>query len=358
MSDHSTRVVRRPSRSSLHVAAGRRARRHRLLRRARHVGRRGVDAPPRAPCRTPTPPTSASTTSPTSHGVPDGPSSTAPKPARLVDCRTELVREGLMALQCGAFHITHRRQDLLQHHAARPCRHRHAAGAGDARRRRRHLGRRQHLQGQRHRALLPLRAAGQPGAAHLQAVARRRLRRRARRPRRDERVPRIAHGLPYRDATEKAYSTDANIWGATHEAKPLEELSTSDGDRRADHGRRPLGPRRRRDRQRGRHGRRSHEGWPVAINGHEFADHGRAGDRGQRHRRPPRAGHERPDREPDHRGQEPRHLRGAGAGAAAHRLRATGDGDPQREHDRELPHDGPAPRVGCSTRAAGSTRRA
>jgi len=33
-----------------------------------------------------------------------------------------------------------------------------------------------------------------------------------------------AHGLPYRDATEKAYSTDANIWGATHEAKALERL--------------------------------------------------------------------------------------------------------------------------------------
>src|ERR1700750_667331 len=32
--------------------------------------------------------------------------------------------------------------------------------------------------------------------------------------------------LPYRDSTEKAYSTDANIWGATHEAKLLEELST------------------------------------------------------------------------------------------------------------------------------------
>ena len=31
-----------------------------------------------------------------------------------------------------------------------------------------------HLQGQRHRALLPLRAARQPGSAHLQAVARRR----------------------------------------------------------------------------------------------------------------------------------------------------------------------------------------
>ncbi|MGZ7011371.1 MAG: argininosuccinate synthase, partial [Ilumatobacteraceae bacterium] len=33
--------------------------------------------------------------------------------------------------------------------------------------------------------------------------------------------------LPYRDSTEKAYSTDANIWGATHEAKLLEELGTS-----------------------------------------------------------------------------------------------------------------------------------
>ncbi|QBE47804.1 argininosuccinate synthase [Leucobacter triazinivorans] len=34
----------------------------------------------------------------------------------------------------------------------------------------------------------------------------------------------VAHGFPYRDATEKAYSTDANIWGATHEAKKLEFL--------------------------------------------------------------------------------------------------------------------------------------
>ena len=36
----------------------------------------------------------------------------------------------------------------------------------------------------------------------------------------------VARGFPYRDATEKAYSTDANIWGATHEAKNLEELSS------------------------------------------------------------------------------------------------------------------------------------
>jgi argininosuccinate synthase len=37
----------------------------------------------------------------------------------------------------------------------------------------------------------------------------------------------VANNLPYRDSTEKAYSTDANILGATHEAKRLEFLDTS-----------------------------------------------------------------------------------------------------------------------------------
>jgi argininosuccinate synthase len=32
-------------------------------------------------------------------------------------------------------------------------------------------------------------------------------------------------GLPYKMSTEKAYSTDSNIWGATHEAKDLEFLN-------------------------------------------------------------------------------------------------------------------------------------
>ena len=36
-----------------------------------------------------------------------------------------------------------------------------------------------------------------------------------------------SHNLPYRDSTEKAYSTDANILGATHEAKSLELLDQS-----------------------------------------------------------------------------------------------------------------------------------
>ena len=37
----------------------------------------------------------------------------------------------------------------------------------------------------------------------------------------------VARNFPYRDSTEKAYSTDANILGATHEAKNLEELDAS-----------------------------------------------------------------------------------------------------------------------------------
>ena len=35
------------------------------------------------------------------------------------------------------------------------------------------------------------------------------------------------HKLPYRDSAEKAYSTDANILGATHEAKSLEQLDSN-----------------------------------------------------------------------------------------------------------------------------------
>ena len=37
----------------------------------------------------------------------------------------------------------------------------------------------------------------------------------------------VSHKFPYRDSLEKAYSTDANILGATHEAKDLENLDAS-----------------------------------------------------------------------------------------------------------------------------------
>jgi hypothetical protein len=39
----------------------------------------------------------------------------------------------------------------------------------------------------------------------------------------------VSHKFPYRDSVEKAYSTDANILGATHEAKDLENLDTKPG---------------------------------------------------------------------------------------------------------------------------------
>ncbi|MET0326270.1 MAG: argininosuccinate synthase domain-containing protein, partial [Ilumatobacteraceae bacterium] len=39
-------------------------------------------------------------------GVPERARQYGAEAARIVDCRPELVREGLMALQCGAFHIT------------------------------------------------------------------------------------------------------------------------------------------------------------------------------------------------------------------------------------------------------------
>ncbi len=79
----------------------------------------------------------------------------------------------------------------------------------------------------------------------------------------------IQRNLPYRASKEKAYSTDANIWGATHEAKLLEELGTSmdivepimgvahyDDDVQIASEVVTV---------------RFHEGWPVAINGQEFA---------------------------------------------------------------------------------------
>ena len=48
-------------------------------------------------------------------------------------------------------------------------------------------------------------------------------------------------GLPYHMSAEKAYSTDSNMLGATHEAKDLEQLEHRHQDRRTDHGRRRRG---------------------------------------------------------------------------------------------------------------------
>ena len=150
-------------------------------------------------------------------------------------------------------------------------------------------------------------------------------------------------GFDYKMSAEKAYSTDSNILGATHEAKDLEFL---------DKGLRIVKPimgvafwREDVKVKAEKVAVRFEEGQPVALNGQHFTGRGGAVRRGQRHRRAARPGHVRPDREPHHRGEEPRHLRGAGHGAAAHRLRAPGHRHPQRGHDRAVPDQRPAPRA-------------
>ena len=133
-------------------------------------------------------------------------------------------------------------------------------------------------------------------------------------------------------------------------ARPL------DGDRAADHGRRALGS------ERGDRARAGARQVPRGLAGRAERGRvrrpGRARRGGEPDRRPPRARDVRPDREPHHRGQVARHLRGAGDGAALHRLRAARERDPQRGHDRQLPHDGQAPRAaplrGPLVRSAGA----
>jgi argininosuccinate synthase len=52
--------------------------------------------------------------------------------ARAVDCRPELVEEGLAALSCGAFHIRSGGRAYFQHHPSGPCGDWHPVGAGNA----------------------------------------------------------------------------------------------------------------------------------------------------------------------------------------------------------------------------------
>ena len=114
-------------------------------------------------------------------------------------------------------------------------------------------------------------------------------------------------------------------------------------DRPADHGRRLLAGRGRRQARDGDACASTKAGrWRSTAS--RIAEPGRAAARSQPHRRPARPGHERPDREPHHRGEEPRHLRGARPGAALHRLRAARHRHPQRGHDRAVPRQRPPPR--------------
>ncbi|MBM3792561.1 MAG: argininosuccinate synthase [Acidobacteria bacterium] len=189
--------------------------------------------------------------------------------ARLIDCRQELVREGLNALACGAFHIT---------------------TAGVAYFNTTPIGRA--VTGTK--LVVAMREDGVDiwgdGSTHkgndIERFYRYGLmvnpRLRVYKPWLDVTFNQELGGrkemselldkanLPFRMPKERAYSTDSNIWGATHEAKDLELLSNgvrivepimgvaswrADVDVKAETV-----------------SVRFHEGLPVALNGVEFAD--------------------------------------------------------------------------------------
>jgi argininosuccinate synthase len=189
--------------------------------------------------------------------------------ARLIDCRSELVHEGLIALQCGAFHISTAGKTYFN---TTPL-------------------------GRAVTGTLLVRAMQQDGVdiwgdgSTYKGNDIERFYRyglmvnpalRIYKPWLDptfvdEMGGRIemsefltARNLPYKASKEKAYSTDANIWGATHEAKLLEELDTGmeivEPIMGVAHWRDDvtITPE--------EVSIRFHEGFPVAINGKEFPD--------------------------------------------------------------------------------------
>jgi argininosuccinate synthase len=144
--------------------------------------------------------------------------------ARIIDCRAELVREGLMALQCGAFHIsTAGRTYFNTTRLGRAVTGTLLVSAmkddgvdiwGDGSTYKGNDIERFYRYGLMVNPALriykpwldPQFVAELGGRTGMSEFLH-------------------SKELPYRDSVEKAYSTDANIWGATHEAKALEFLN-------------------------------------------------------------------------------------------------------------------------------------
>jgi len=202
-------------------------------------------------------------------GVPDRAKQYGAELARIIDCRTELVHEGLVALQCGAFHISTAGKTYFNTTPlgravtgtllVRAMQEDNVDIWGDGSTYKGNDIERFYRYGllvnpnlRVYKPWLDEAFVGELGGrAEMSEFL-------------------IQRKLPYRDSKEKAYSTDANIWGATHEAKLLEELGTSmeivdpimgvafyrdDVAIAAETVT-----------------IRFHEGWPVAINDEEFPD--------------------------------------------------------------------------------------
>ncbi len=188
--------------------------------------------------------------------------------ARLIDCRTELVREGLMALQCGAFHITTAGKTYFNTTPLGRAvtgtllvRAMHEDGVdiwGDGSTYKGNDIERFYRYGLLVNPKLRIYKPWLDQTFVTELGGRTEM---------SEFL--ITRKLPYRDSKEKAYSTDANIWGATHEAKLLEDL-----DQGMDIVEPIMGVAHYRDSVKIEAevvSVRFVEGWPVAINGKEFA---------------------------------------------------------------------------------------
>ena len=158
--------------------------------------------------------------------VPDRGLAYGAEQARVVDCRAALVEEGLAALACGAFHIRSAGQAYFNTTPlgravvgtllVRAMRDDDVSIWGDGSTFKGNDIERFYRYGllanpnlRIYKPWLDRKFVAELGGRHEMSVWL------------EER------DLPYRDTAEKAYSTDANIWGATHEAKRLELLDAS-----------------------------------------------------------------------------------------------------------------------------------
>ena len=144
--------------------------------------------------------------------------------ARLIDCREALVHEGLVALQCGAFHITTAGRTYFNSTPLGRC----VTGTvlvkamqeddvhiwGDGSTYKGNDIERFYRYGLMANPSLKIYKPWLDQAFVAELGGRKEM---------SEWLN--ANGFNYKMSTEKAYSTDSNIWGATHEAKDLEFLS-------------------------------------------------------------------------------------------------------------------------------------
>src|SRR5438128_1132061 len=146
--------------------------------------------------------------------------------ARLIDCRTELVSEGLAALQCGAFHIstagvpyfnsTPLGRAVTGTMLVAAMREDEVNIWGDGSTYKGNDIQRFYRYGLLANPTLRIYKPWLDDAFVSELGGRKEM---------SEWLD--ARGLPHGTSVEKAYSTDANLLGATHEAKDLEQLSTS-----------------------------------------------------------------------------------------------------------------------------------